>query len=273
MKLRRIAASALCLILCCPFLAAATKKLPPRKIPPVDPVCDAIPLPASSIQKPPLSATSQQQLDDKLLDAAEDSDIDAVKELLAKGADPNARDEHCVTPLMISAEYFDTSMAQALLDAGADVNARDMVGWTALLTASDAGNMPAFNLFLAHKANVNQADNDRWTPLVAAVLGSRLDAVQALLAAGAKIRIQDKNGTTPLMFAAAEGDVHVLEALIGGLKADAKSAQTKSPLDDTDYYGWTALHHAANQKRADCVLALINAGANTELRNKIGWVP
>src|SRR4051794_17836402 len=272
MTFRRIAASALLFVAALP-LFASTKKIVHKPAPSADPVCDVIPLPAFSVQKPPLSAQKQQQLDDALLDATEDKKLEIVKKLLSQGADPNARDEHCVTPLMISAEYFDTAIAEYLIDAGADVNARDIVGWTALLTASDAGNMPAFNLFLAHKANVNQADNDRWTPLVAAVLGSRLDAVQALLAAGAKIRIQDKNGTTPLMFAAAEGDVHVLEALIGGLKADAKSAQTKSPLDDTDYYGWTALHHAANQKRADCVLALINAGANTELRNKIGWVP
>src|SRR3954452_15891268 len=222
MTFRRIA-PALLLFAVLP-LFASTKKIVRKPAPSDDPVCDVMPRAASSIQKPPLSAQKQQQLDDALLDATEDKKIEIVKKLLAQGADPNARDEHCVTPLMISAEYFDTAIAESLIDAGADVNARDLVGWTALLTASDAGNMPAFNLFLAHKANVNQADNDRWTPLVAAVLGSRLDAVQALLAAGAKIRIQDKNGTTPLMFAAAEGDVHVLEALISGLKADAKPA-------------------------------------------------
>src|SRR3954467_6868452 len=252
MTFHRIA-QALLLLVALPVFAS-TKKAVHTLQPSEEAVCDAIAFPASSVQKPPLSAAKQQQLDYALLDAAEDKKLEIVKKLLSQGADPNARDEHCVTPLMISAEYFDTAIAESLIDAGADVNARDMVGWTALLTAADAGNMPVFNLLLAHKANVNEADHDRWTPLVATVLGSRLDAVQALLAAGAKIRIQDKNGTTPLMFAAAEGDVRVLEALISGLKASAppaNAANAKSPLDDTDYYGWTALHHAANQKRAD----------------------
>src|SRR4051794_1857636 len=79
MNFRRIAASALCLILCSPFLAAATKRQLAKKSPPADPVCDLFPLRATSIQKLPLSQTQQQQLDDKLLDAAEDSNIDALK--------------------------------------------------------------------------------------------------------------------------------------------------------------------------------------------------
>src|SRR3954452_13113555 len=249
MTFRRIA-PALLLFAVLP-LFASTKKIVRKPAPSDDPVCDVMPRAASSIQKPPLSAAKQQQLDDALLDAAEDNKIEDVKKLLAQGADPNARDEHCVTPLMISAEYFDTAIAESLIASGADVNAHDMVGWTALLTAADAGNMPVFNLLLAHKANVNEADNDHWTPLIAAVLGSRLDAVDALLSAGAKIRIQDKNGTTPLMFAAAEGDVHVLEALIRGLSTEAKATgePLKAALDQPNYSGWTALHHAANQKR------------------------
>jgi len=126
MTCRRIAL-ALMLFAALP-LFASTKKIVHKPALTADPVCDPVPLPASSVQKPPLSPSKQQQLDDALLDAAEDSKIEAVKKLLAEGADPNARDEHCVTPLMISAEYFDIAIAESLIDAGADVNAHDMVG-------------------------------------------------------------------------------------------------------------------------------------------------
>ena len=125
MTFRRIAASVCVLFLSCPLFAAQSKKHALKQLPISDPICDVIPLPPTSIQTPPLSTAKQQQLDDALLEAAEDNKIEAVKELLAKGADPNARDEHCVTPLMISAEYPDAAMAEALITAEADVNARD----------------------------------------------------------------------------------------------------------------------------------------------------
>ena len=78
MTFHPIAASALVLFLSTQLFAAQTKKHAAKATPTEDPVCDAIPLPATSLQKPPLSAIKQQQLDDALLDAAEDNKLEVV---------------------------------------------------------------------------------------------------------------------------------------------------------------------------------------------------
>src|SRR5437868_11346583 len=84
MMSRRIAALALVIFLSSQLFASHSKKHVTKKMPPADPVCDAIELPATSLQKPPLSGLKQQQLDDALLDATEDNKLEVLKELLAK---------------------------------------------------------------------------------------------------------------------------------------------------------------------------------------------
>lgn len=49
-------------------------------------------------------------------------DLQAVKHLLANGADVNAQAKNGMTALMIACEYGYTNIVRALLDAGADVN-------------------------------------------------------------------------------------------------------------------------------------------------------
>ena len=46
-----------------------------------------------------------------------------VELLLDAGADPNASDDHGVTPLMRACENASAAVVRALLDAGADANA------------------------------------------------------------------------------------------------------------------------------------------------------
>jgi ankyrin repeat protein len=66
--------------------------------------------------------------------AAKHGNLAQVRELLARGADPNRRGSHGLTPLMAAAvgEFQDTTVIDALLNKGADVNARDEMGRTAL---------------------------------------------------------------------------------------------------------------------------------------------
>ena len=63
--------------------------------------------------------------------AAQRRDIEAMKLLLQKGADPNIGDSGKRTPLYYSA--IDVACLETLLDAGADVNHQDTGGWTKLM--------------------------------------------------------------------------------------------------------------------------------------------
>ena len=74
--------------------------------------------------------TRQEELDKALLDAVKNSDRDKLKEMIAKGADPNSlRWCRGATLLHLAG---DKDIIKALVKAGADINARDRDGYTPL---------------------------------------------------------------------------------------------------------------------------------------------
>jgi ankyrin repeat protein len=62
---------------------------------------------------------------EKLHFAAQDGLVEEVRELLAKGYDPNVFDELSKTPLHYAAERGHVEVMKALIAAGADVNAHE----------------------------------------------------------------------------------------------------------------------------------------------------
>jgi ankyrin repeat protein len=121
-----------------------------------------------------------------LLQAAEGGDAARVRELLAAGADPEARDAEGASALMLAAHGGHLDAVRALIDAGADVNAADARGFGALARA------------------VHNPDLDRGFP----------DVVKALIDAGANVEAPIGYGVRPLMLAAAYGETAVVETLL-----------------------------------------------------------
>lgn len=81
-------------------------------------------------QTPPPAAaaatpTPSNPLNELLWDATRKGDAAAVKALIARGADVNARWRYNQTPLFKASERGHTEVVKVLLDAGADVNVRD----------------------------------------------------------------------------------------------------------------------------------------------------
>jgi hypothetical protein len=66
-----------------------------------------------------------QNLNDDLIAAARKSDVEAVKGLLAKGADPNAKSPYGATPLFFACDRGNLEIVKMLVERGADVNVRD----------------------------------------------------------------------------------------------------------------------------------------------------
>lgn len=127
-------------------------------------------------------------MSEQLLEAVNAGDIARAGQLLAGGADVNARDAYGATTLMIAANSGNAEMVEALLAAGADVDAKDELGWTALMKA-------CYN-----------ADQDRGFP----------EIVSRLIAAGADPNVKITYGIRPLMLAAGYGEAGVCEALLAG---------------------------------------------------------
>ncbi|MBI5686673.1 MAG: ankyrin repeat domain-containing protein [Verrucomicrobia bacterium] len=75
--------------------------------------------------------------------------------LLAKGVDPNIKNDKGSTPLHEAALYKGKSVAEVLLSKKANANAKDIYGHTPLHNAARAGNKEIVELLLSYKADIN----------------------------------------------------------------------------------------------------------------------
>lgn len=126
--------------------------------------------------------------------------VDAVRTLLEKGADPNARNDAGATALMWALD--DLEKTRLLIEHGADVNATSDAGRTPVLIASGQGGAPGvLSLLLKHGAKasvVAPSYRGPLTPLRIAAQSGDAAALELLLSHGA-----DAGATGPLPLIAA----------------------------------------------------------------------
>jgi ankyrin repeat protein len=144
---------------------------------------------------------AQAQLNARLTRAIDDSDLDAAKLLLAKGADATA-----AGLLHKAVRQGSIALTTLLLDAGAKADARDALGVPAIHEAALLGHADLVKLLARHGAAVDATDPASGsTPLYAAASMGKTDAVRALLELGADKAIRSSGGRTPLEAAVASG--------------------------------------------------------------------
>jgi ankyrin repeat protein len=156
----------------------------------------------------PISSEERRALDQQMVEAAFVCDLVRVRTLLARGADPNARDEDLRTPLFSAVLGGSVALLGLLLESRADVNARDNRGATALHFAAEEVLPEAATLLIGRGADVNTQDDEGNTPLGRAVFSARgrYDVVRLLLKAGARDDIPNRSGETPRQLAERLGE-------------------------------------------------------------------
>lgn len=169
-----------------------------------------------------------------LLIAALLARTDAIAALLNGGADIDARDSaHEAPAIVLSAGSRDDEALQAvaeLLVRGADPDGGSQPSVTPLIAATGAGNLAVANLLLSEGANPNtRSDTDGQTALGMAASDGRLAEAQILLRSGADPNVRAVHGEPPLLLAVADGYVEIAELLLRtGANIDASAERDGS---------------------------------------------
>ncbi len=143
-----------------------------------------------------------------LHDAAAAADIERVRELIASGADVNAKDAARLTPLDYATFMNHKKVVEALIAAGADVNVKEEIyGFTPLHMATKLGHRGLVELLIARGADVEAKAEGGVTPLHWAALMGLTPVAELLIAKGANVNVKDKSGSTPLQWAKAHPDM------------------------------------------------------------------
>jgi hypothetical protein len=128
-----------------------------------------------------------------LMHAAAIGSLDAMRLLLDRGADVNAKNAAGATALMWAAT--DLAKVRLLLDRGADVNVASSLGHTALeLAAMSDGSAEIVRLLLSHGADPKAVDKGKMSVLAAAA-GNDVGSVRQLIDAGADVNAADLGGS------------------------------------------------------------------------------
>lgn len=158
-----------------------------------------------------------------LMLAAELNNVEAVQELIARGASLDLLDNNGNTALILAAgSRFTKEVAEELIAAKADLNIKNNRGDTALLRATFWGNPAVVKRLIEEGAELNVQDKYQNTPLMLTVqwlndsypeeLPSDVELVENMLNAGADPCIKDDMGRTPKDVAKSEEVKNILDA-------------------------------------------------------------
>jgi ankyrin len=182
--------------------------------------------------------------------ASRSGNPEVVEQLLAKGANVNARAARGQTALMWAVAQKHPAVVKVLLAHGADVHARSEV-WSQVMA------VPPHGLLEYNRAVPHGAD----TALMFAARVGDLDSAKLLVAAGANVQDHDAWGVSAAALAAHSGYGALVEFLLDA-GADPNAAAA----------GFTALHAAIMHRDEKMVSALLAHGADANARVQT-WTP
>lgn len=177
----------------------------------------------------------------ELYDKVVENDIEAVKKLLAAGADINEQVEvggaGIMTPLLAAVFYSYEEMAKLLISEGADINAKTSRGETPLIVACHSSEEIA-RLLVSKGAEINSdLGTGAFTHCISGIMNETvsISLAELLLSKGANVDETDSSGPvagyTCLMIVAGNKKPELVKFLIkNGANINAKAKDGATPL-------------------------------------------
>jgi ankyrin repeat protein len=192
--------------------------------------------------------------------ASESGNVDVVRMLIERGADPTAQSKDGWTVLHHALGSGNVDVVRMLIEHGADPTAQSKDGWTVLHHASGSGNVDVVRMLIERGADPTAQSKDGQTVLHRASLSGDVDVVRMLIERGASSTAQNKDGETPLHLVsmdqapwrAALEYVEVARILLThGADVNAKNMNGLTPLHLASQSGYTEVMHVLVEHGAD----------------------
>ena len=224
--------------------------------------------------------------------ASQEGHTEAVRSLIAAGADLDRSALGGTTSLYIASQNGHAQVARMLIAAGADIDCSCSNGATSLSIASRKGHTKVVSTLIAAGADIDRGCNDGATPLLIASYKGYTEAVSTLIAAGADIDRCCSEGATPLFVASQNGHTKIVKNLIAAgadidrswrarvtpLSIASQQGHTKvvstlvaagADVDRSCPEGATSLFMASRKGHAEVVRILVEAGANPSIEWRV----
>jgi ankyrin repeat protein len=236
---------------------------------------DALARPPNAVNAPDADGATP------LMYAAAVGSLEAMQHLLSAGADVNAR--NALGSPALTWATGDAAKVRLLLERGTNVNVVSATGQTPLLVAAMTNpSAEVVKLLIAHGADVKTADKLNATALHKAAIGGDVETLRILLDAGVDVNARDAADFTALMGATSNGSVAAVKLLLahgarvndasgGGEVITHKHGVQQNGV--TALGSFTALLYAAVSAPVDVVRALLDAGADVNVRDVRGLTP
>ena len=225
-----------------------------------------------------------------------EGDVTEMKSTLPREFSVDSRNTKGRTPLMNAALNGNVQAVKSMIKRGADPSLTDYIGWNMLHYAAEGGDTDIISLIHTHLPNIESKTGEGYTPLMVAAFTGKLHAVKWFLEKGATVACEDKRGWNTLHHAAEGGDTDIISLIHTHLpNIESKTGEGYTPLMVAaftgklhavkwflekgatvaceDKRGWNTLHHAAEGGDTDIISLIHTHLPNIESKTGEGYTP
>ncbi|UKZ76961.1 hypothetical protein TrVFT333_004677 [Trichoderma virens FT-333] len=184
--------------------------------------------------------------------------------LIENGADIEASDKNCRTPLATAALYGHMNAVKWLVEKGANIEAKDRKKRTPLMLAIIGKHEEVVRYFIEKGAPMAATDDDKQLLISMAIHGKLKSIIDNFLLDGVCIdACMANNKHTPLTQAINEGDDDIVDWLI----------EKGANLDNCNGHGKTPLIAAIESGNKAIIQLLVDKGAGLDFQGNDGYTP